>query len=58
VPLTVAIGVARPLTGCIAHQGADDYKGGAVPIERANARELVSGGRPVTLEVDLVDAEV
>ncbi len=49
--LTVAIGVAGPLTGGIAHQGKDDENGVALAIAQANARKLVIGGKPVTFRM-------
>ncbi len=48
---TVAIGVAGPLTGGIAHQGKDDENGVALAIAQANARKLVIGGKPVTFRM-------
>jgi len=49
--ITVAIGVAGPLTGGIAHQGKDDENGVALAIAQANARKMVIGGRPVTFRM-------
>ena len=53
--ITVAIGVAGPLTGGIAHQGKDDENGVALAIAQANARKLVIGGKPVTFRMQSED---
>jgi branched-chain amino acid transport system substrate-binding protein len=50
-PQVVAIGVAGPLTGGIAHQGKDDENGVALAIDQANAKKLVIGGKPVTFRM-------
>jgi len=53
--VTVAIGVAGPLTGGIAHQGKDDENGVALAIAQANAKKLVIGGKPVTFRMQSED---
>ena len=48
---TVKIAHAGPLTGSIAHQGKDDENGVRLAIDRANAQNIVIGGKVVRFEM-------
>lgn len=52
---TVKIGFAAPLTGGIAHLGKDTENGALLAVEEINAKGLVIGKTPVTLELDTED---
>ena len=52
---TVKIGFSAPLTGGIAHLGKDTENGAQLAVDEINAKGLVIGKTPVTLELDTQD---